>query len=195
MKIEEEYGLPEIYFSKVTAANYEKSRAMRKIQTEITRRALEFIKSTEGTALDIGCGTGFSMQVLADAGFDAVGVDVSQDMIDIAVSKGFKALHGTFMNLPFDNNSFDAAVSISALQWIQAKSESELIRNYLKVLTEIYRVLKPKGECVIQFYPINATYHDLFIKAVKKTPFTARTVTDFPNNQKKRKTFIVLEKR
>src|SRR3989338_8439693 len=167
MKIEEEYGLPEIYFSKVTAANYEKSRAMLKIQTEITRRALEFIKSTEGTALDI---------------------------IDIAVSKGFKALHGTFMNLPFDNNSFDAAVSISALQWIHAKSESELIRNYLKVLTEIYRVLKPKGECVIQFYPINATYHDLFIKAVKKTPFTARTVTDFPNNQKKRKTFVILEK-
>ena len=194
MTIEEEFKLPEIYFSKTTAENYENSPAMRKIQTQITKRALEFIDKKTGKALDVGCGTGFSMQVLKDAGFDAQGIDISKDMVKIAISKGFNATYGSFMELPFDDKSFDIIISISALQWVQAKTEKELLQNYTKILTEMYRVLVSGGDAILQFYPKNEIDFDTFLKALKSTKFKAYTATDFPNNPKKRKVFVILSK-
>lgn len=41
----------------------------------------------EGLILDLGCGTGSLTELLADAGYDMIGVDNSEDMLQIAMDK------------------------------------------------------------------------------------------------------------
>jgi SAM-dependent methyltransferase len=41
----------------------------------------------EGLLLDLGCGTGSLTELLADAGYDMIGVDNSEDMLQIAMDK------------------------------------------------------------------------------------------------------------
>ena len=42
---------------------------------------------TGGLALDLGCGTGKMTELLAEAGFDMIGVDNSEDMLELAMEK------------------------------------------------------------------------------------------------------------
>ena len=41
----------------------------------------------DGLVLDLGCGTGSMTEVLADYGYDMIGVDISEDMLEIAMEK------------------------------------------------------------------------------------------------------------
>ena len=41
----------------------------------------------EGLVLDLGCGTGTMTEILAEAGYDMIGVDNSEDMLEIAMEK------------------------------------------------------------------------------------------------------------
>ena len=41
----------------------------------------------DGLVLDLGCGTGSLTELLSDAGYDMIGVDLSADMLDIAMEK------------------------------------------------------------------------------------------------------------
>lgn len=41
----------------------------------------------EGILLDLGCGTGSVTELLAQAGFDMIGIDNSEEMLDIAIEK------------------------------------------------------------------------------------------------------------
>ena len=42
---------------------------------------------SDGLMLELGCGTGSLTEILADAGYDMIGVDLSADMLDIAMEK------------------------------------------------------------------------------------------------------------
>lgn len=42
---------------------------------------------TEGTVLDLGCGTGSMTEALDDLGYEMIGVDLSEEMLEIAVQK------------------------------------------------------------------------------------------------------------
>ena len=84
-------------------------------------------KKQETKVLDIACGTGDLSFGLARHGFLVTGADISSGMLEIAKSKA---------NLPFPDNSFDAATI------------SFGIRNFDKreaCLKEIKRVLAPGG--------------------------------------------------
>lgn len=52
---------------------------------------------TEGLVLELGCGTGSMTQLLAESGYDMIGVDNSEDMLEIAMNKkldtGFDILY------------------------------------------------------------------------------------------------------
>lgn len=47
----------------------------------------------EGIVLDLGCGTGTMTEYLANLGYDMIGVDNSEDMLDIALKKKEKSGH------------------------------------------------------------------------------------------------------
>ena len=99
--------------------------------------------------LDIGCGTGHMLLDLANIISDAgrvVGIDVSEDMVAIAKErcKGCSTVEvhtGDLYDLPFENNSFDRALSVQVFEYLE---------NIPAALSEIYRVLRPEGRIVIR---------------------------------------------
>ena len=49
---------------------------------------LEEYGITDGLVLDLGCGTGSMTELLAEKGYDMIGVDLSADMLEIAGRQG-----------------------------------------------------------------------------------------------------------
>ena len=45
-----------------------------------------------GLILDLGCGTGSLTELLAGEGYDCIGVDLSADMLEIAMENGSRAV-------------------------------------------------------------------------------------------------------
>jgi phosphoethanolamine N-methyltransferase len=109
--------------------------------------------------LDVGCGTGvltrLAAKVVGEKG-QAVGIDPATKMIstakeNAAIEKshaGFRV--ATIENLPFEDNSFDCALSSLMIHHLPPDLK-------LSGLTEVYRVLRPGGRLlVVDIYrPVN----------------------------------------
>jgi SAM-dependent methyltransferase len=95
---------------------------------------------TSGRVLDLGCGTGFSTEILLQRfpDLECVGVDVSAPVIARAQSKPALArtrfVHAAAESLPFEDGHFDLVVSNFAWHWF-----GETARQ------EVARVLRPGG--------------------------------------------------
>lgn len=88
--------------------------------------------------LDIGCGTGISLEPFLDQGLDLTGIDPSTYMLDIAAAK-FKnrvELHKGFAEeLPFEDNSFEYSIMFTSLEFTDRPA---------KAIEEACRVTKDK---------------------------------------------------
>ena len=95
--------------------------------------------------LDAGCGTGIYSRRLAKKGNYVVGLDASEEMLQIANNKQIhegpviEYIKGDLHYLPFKDKIFDSIVCIAAL---------EFCRNAKQVILELERVLKPQGQLV-----------------------------------------------
>lgn len=96
---------------------------------------------TGGLMLELGCGTGKMMALMAKRGFDMIGVDSSTDMLHIAGERTRK-LPGSFLYLMQDMREFElygtvaAVISVcDSLNYITEPEELEkvfrLVNNYL----------------------------------------------------------------
>jgi len=88
--------------------------------------------------LDVGCGTGASLKPSVEAGLRATGIDPSPYMLDMAAKNLGKRVdlhHGFAEDLPFDDNSFNYATLITALEFVE---------NPQKALEEACRVAKDR---------------------------------------------------
>ena len=139
-----------------------------------------------GKILDIGCGTGYSTQILVDQGFKVKGIDPNERMIQRAVARGLDCKVGSFESIPFDDGEFEGIVSISALQWV---------KNFNVAAREMARVLKPGGKAVIQFYPDSEKEGLRIAKVFTQVGgFRGEIAIDHPENPKKKKVYLVLER-
>ena len=102
----------------------------------------ERIGSREKMVLDVGVGTGFLSIMLAEMGYNVVGIDLTEAMIKIARKKiddrGLKIRLelGDAESLSFEDESFDAIVNRNVLSQLPDPG---------KALSEWKRVLKPNG--------------------------------------------------
>lgn len=98
------------------------------------------------TLLDIGCGTGFIINLAKDLFDEISGVDITQAMLDkVDISAGnIKLYRALAEDMPFDDNCFDMATSYAFLHHLE---------DYKKVLKEAYRVLKNGGIYYIDLDP------------------------------------------
>ncbi|MFA5247516.1 MAG: methyltransferase domain-containing protein [Candidatus Micrarchaeia archaeon] len=168
--------------------------AIRNIQAKITLRALEILAiSPPAKLLDAGCGSGFSSVVAKDVGFEVSGFDLDKKMVGAAKANGICAKLGNLTKIPFDDKFFDAAISISALQWLAAGKDTKAAsEEYFKAAKEFARVLKPASRAVIQFYPKDEDEAFRAGRAFRKAGFAVTLQIDCADNPKKRKTYLVL---
>ncbi|MBL8030195.1 MAG: class I SAM-dependent methyltransferase [Candidatus Doudnabacteria bacterium] len=93
--------------------------------------------------LDVACGSGFFAREFGCIGAKVTGVDIGQELIKIAKQQDPKGVYLVANAEKMENiksSTYDAAVIILALQ---------NIKNYQNTVSEISRILKPGGRCVV----------------------------------------------
>jgi SAM-dependent methyltransferase len=89
--------------------------------------------------LDVGCGTGANLEMLAQFG-EAEGVDVSDDALEFCRAKGLKVHKGLAEKLPFEDGSFDVVTALDVVEHLDDDAAG---------LREMHRVLKKDGKTLI----------------------------------------------
>lgn len=95
----------------------------------------------DGLVLELGCGTGSMTELLAEKGYDMIGVDNSEDMLELALEKRVKSGHDILYLLQ-DMQGFElygtvrAVVSVcDSINYVTDEEELEevfrLVNNYL----------------------------------------------------------------
>lgn len=191
--MEEEYIDPKLCFSEEHARNYGSSPRMRKVQKEMALRALDFIPRDSRAILDAGCGTGIGMEALIEKGYDVKGVDIAPAMLNIAMGKGLDVRLADLRNTGFANKSFDAVISISAMQWHSGKDINDIYDHYRKVAGEFRRLLREGGRAVSQYYPHSPGEREQCLKAFRKLFSRVVEVTDKAGT-KEQKIYVVAVK-
>lgn len=186
------------YFKEENLENYAFSKSMQKIQTEITIRALEILDLQKKNALilDAGCGPGFASFYLRELGFKIVALDIISDFLFFYNLTDLNPIVADMCYTPFKPETFDAIISISALQWIYRDISDEVMeRNFTNLITSFYEILKYGSKTVFQFYPKN----DIILNNIKniisrETEFQGGFIIYNPENPKKRRIFLELIK-
>ena len=89
--------------------------------------------------LDVGCGTGANLQMLAQFG-TAEGVDVSDDALEFCRRKGLKVQKGLAETLPYADDAFDVTTALDVIEHLD---------DDIAGLKEMHRVTKPGGYSLI----------------------------------------------
>ncbi|WP_062104804.1 demethylmenaquinone methyltransferase [Bacillus niameyensis] len=154
------------------------------------------------SALDLCCGTGdwtISLaQTVGETG-RVVGLDFSQNMLKVAKEKiaqeqlsNVELIQGNAMELPFEDDQFDYVTIGFGLRNVP---------DYLQVLKEMQRVLKPGGMavCLETSQPVIPIYRELyyfyfrymmplmgkyFAKSFKEYSWLQESARDFPGMEK-----------
>jgi SAM-dependent methyltransferase len=95
----------------------------RRLTAELeTRLMVDMLAPMRGESLlDIGCGTGASLFPFLESGVQVTGIDPSPYMLDIAIANVMNRVdfyRGYAEDLPFDDNSFNYAILVTALEFV-----------------------------------------------------------------------------
>jgi len=103
-----------------------------------------------GRILDVGCGEGLLLEKLVRLypARDIRGVDIDPLNIKICKEHGLPVDEGAVYRLPYEDNSFDAALFIEVVEHLDEP---------LKAIAEISRVLK-KGGRILVLFPNDRTF-------------------------------------
>ena len=116
---------------------------------------LEEYGITDGLVLDLGCGTGSMTELLAEKGYDMIGVDLSADMLEIAMDKrSRKGLD--ILYLQQDMREFELYGTVRAIVCIcDSINYLESEEDLLEVLRLANNYLDPGG---IFVFDLNTPY-------------------------------------
>jgi SAM-dependent methyltransferase len=103
------------------------------------KEIVQKLKIQNPKILDVGCGTGANLEMLAQFG-ESEGVDVSDDALEFCKAKGLKAHKGLAEKLPFEDASFDLVTALDVVEHLD---------NDVEGLQEMNRVLKKDGRALM----------------------------------------------
>ena len=123
-------------------------------KTAPAEHTIKFLKKTSGKVLDLGSGSGRHLVKIKNGKMHLV--DFSKEMLKLAKNKSkrekinaeFK--QANLWEIPYENEFFDYAISISALHCVETSEQRE------KVVRELYRVLKKGGKAEIGVWNIKS---------------------------------------
>lgn len=136
-------------------------------------------KSEKSLVLDAGCGPGTYGLILAEQGYDVIGIDISELAVKKANERAlkknlhFQAEKGDLEHLGFNDNTFDLIFVGWALHHFPSLEQ---------VCSELYRVLKPGGKIAI-VEPNEANLMAKFSRLVENilSPIVLKVGWDTPN--------------
>jgi demethylmenaquinone methyltransferase / 2-methoxy-6-polyprenyl-1,4-benzoquinol methylase len=190
--------------------NYDKMNSVISFQQHVKwrRDTMQRMNVQPGAkALDVCCGTADWTIALADAigpSGEVVGLDFSENMLKVGREKVEKLnlnqvtlMHGNAMELPFPEASFDYVTIGFGLRNVP---------DYMQVLKEMYRVLKPGGIAVcletsqptligyrqlyfFYFRFIMPLFGKLFAKSYKEYSWLQESALTFPGMKELKKMF------
>jgi 2-polyprenyl-3-methyl-5-hydroxy-6-metoxy-1,4-benzoquinol methylase len=133
------------------------------------RRYVDFVSAVAPAGcriLDVGCGSGWSSNLLAEKGYSVAGVDLDANAFEPAETQDCRFYAGSVMELPFPDNSFDVVTSYQMLEHVP---DPEL------ALREMLRVLKPGGKfCLVgpNCISIGVSLKTIFIYVWRNRPLS-----------------------
>ncbi len=154
--------------------------------------------------VDLGCGSGFSSEILVENGHRVIGIDILIDMLSKAKTKkkisenkkNLELILADINHLPLRKASINHIISISAYNFIIYGTET--IRDKFKTVnnTAIYlkKILKPKGRIIIELYPKDEKELELFTSSFNNNGFDGFMIKKNPG-QKAGQTYLLLKKR
>lgn len=116
---------------------------------------LEKYDVTDGLVLELGCGTGTMTELLADSGYDMIGVDNSADMLEIALEK--KEQSGKdILYLQQDMREFELYGTVRAVVSIcDSMNYLPSEEDFLQTLKLVNNYLDPEG---VFIFDLNTPY-------------------------------------
>jgi ubiquinone/menaquinone biosynthesis C-methylase UbiE len=95
--------------------------------------------------LDLGCGVGRHCVLLANSGFEVIGMDISKNALKMARSwvqkerlENVALVRATMTNIPINDCCLDAVVSVSVMH-------HALKKDIVRSVSEVYRILGKDG--------------------------------------------------
>lgn len=116
--------------------------------------------------LDVGCGTGNFSIKLAQRGCKVIGIDISDEMLDIARAKAkelkldIEFYNMDVYNLQIEAGSFDGAFSMAAFEFIQKPQAA---------LDEMMRVVKEDGQVFVGTISGDSKWGELYLSEPVKS--------------------------
>jgi ubiquinone/menaquinone biosynthesis C-methylase UbiE len=124
------------------------------LESETWRTLVRLLGEGSGSLIDVGCGTGAYGAGLAALGWRVSGIDLSEDMVRRAREKGMEAIRADATALPFEDGSFDAAMSIFTHTDVD---------DFAGLVREVLRVLRPGAPLVyIGVHPCFVGPHSVY---------------------------------
>ena len=112
-----------------------------------------------GRILDLGCAAGYFLFAMQEKGWEAYGVEISEDAANYAQSKlGIKVFQGTLNEANLQENFFDVITLWSVLEHLHAP---------LETLREANRLLKKGGLLIVKVPNIESLESKLFIRLLE----------------------------
>jgi len=166
------------------------SRDMLDVANERIERKLETAKQNRAK----GDGEKGTMMDDGDSG-DSDEQDSDEDNGgNVHTSSGDLMHHDMGTGLPFRPATFDACISISAIQWLCYSNAKGQIpkKRLMRFFSSLYQVLRRGARAVLQFYPETAEQAILISECAASVGFAGGIVVDYPNSTKAKKHYLVL---
>lgn len=192
---EDDYLEPEFYYSYDEVERYNNSRNIIRTQENIACKILDLLNldrvlnKKKLNIIDLGCGPGHTTLFYKKQGYNVVGLDILDKMLEKAEKKGLKVKKGNIINLEnlFNKETFDIVVSASAIQWIKPK-------EIKAVASGIYFILKNNGIGCIQFYPKDEKEAYKILKIFEKNNLKTKLIIQNKEVPKNKLIFLVFKK-
>jgi ubiquinone biosynthesis O-methyltransferase len=130
-----------------------------KVETDLAFKMITVEKGMK--ILDVGCGTGNFSIKLAKLGCSVIGIDISDNMLQIAQNKAevenldIQFLHMNLNDLNFNENKFDAVFSMAAFEFVDDEDAPKALEGMLKVV-------KNGGQVLIGTISSNSSWGELY---------------------------------
>ena len=118
---------------------YDAEFATSELGLSAQRIVVRLLGDGPGRLLDVGCGGGVHALAFAERGWTVTGIDLSPAQLELARGRGVDVVEADAAALPFEDQSFDAVVSIFTHTDVD---------DFPAVLREAARALRPGGTLV-----------------------------------------------